>query len=185
MRPELGQIAAHRRARRTGAARRARGARQPRPRHARVPARAGDELRRARACDRRVSSGVACCAARPSRSSQRRRPPPRAASARPIAMAGSRARPPRSVCSVTARAAQGSSARDAAGPAQRHSSTCRSGRAALSRTADRIGLLVTGDLPLARRLAIECGAADDDLVEFAISAAHLRLRTELGLSIDV
>jgi len=44
---------------------------------------------------------------------------------------------------------------------------------------------VAGDLPLARRLAVECGASDDDLVEFAISAAHLRLRTELGLSIDV
>lgn len=56
---------------------------------------------------------------------------------------------------------------------------------ALSRTADRVGLLVTGDLPLARKLAIEGGAADDDLVEFAIGAEHLRLRSELGLSIDV
>jgi DNA-binding response OmpR family regulator/tetratricopeptide (TPR) repeat protein len=56
---------------------------------------------------------------------------------------------------------------------------------ALSRTADRVGLLVCGDLPAARRYAADGGATDDDLVEFALSSEHLRLRSELGLSIDV
>jgi DNA-binding response OmpR family regulator/tetratricopeptide (TPR) repeat protein len=56
---------------------------------------------------------------------------------------------------------------------------------ALSRTADRVGLLVCGDLPAARRYASDGGASDDDLVEFALSPEHLRLRSELGLSIDV
>jgi len=56
---------------------------------------------------------------------------------------------------------------------------------ALSRTADRVGLLVCGDLPAARRYAADGGATDDDLVEFALGANHLRLRAELGLSIDV
>jgi DNA-binding response OmpR family regulator/tetratricopeptide (TPR) repeat protein len=55
----------------------------------------------------------------------------------------------------------------------------------LARTADRIGLLVCGDLPAARRYAADGGATDDDLVGFALSPAHLRLRGELGLSIDV
>jgi tetratricopeptide (TPR) repeat protein len=55
----------------------------------------------------------------------------------------------------------------------------------LSRTADRIGLLVCGDLPAARRYGADGGATDDDLVEFALGNAHLRLRGELGLSIDV
>jgi hypothetical protein len=56
---------------------------------------------------------------------------------------------------------------------------------ALSRTADRVGLIVCGDLPAARRFAADGGAADDDLVEFALGPEHLRLRNELGLSIDV
>jgi hypothetical protein len=56
---------------------------------------------------------------------------------------------------------------------------------ALSRTADRVGLVVAGDLPAARRFANDGGATDDDLVEFALSAEHLRLPAELGLSIDV
>jgi two-component system response regulator MprA len=55
----------------------------------------------------------------------------------------------------------------------------------LARTADRAGLLVSGDLPAARRFAAELGAHDDDLLDFALSPAHLALRTELGLSIDV
>lgn len=65
-----------------------------------------------------------------------------------------------------------------------HLNLSRWGRA-LSRTADRIGLLVCGDLPAARRYASDGGATDDDLVEFALSPEHLRLRSELGLSIDV
>ena len=56
---------------------------------------------------------------------------------------------------------------------------------ALARTADRAGLLVSGDLPAARRFAAESTAMGDDLVDFALSPAHLALRTELGLSIDV
>ena len=56
---------------------------------------------------------------------------------------------------------------------------------ALARTADRVGLLVAGDLVAARRYAADGGATDDDLVEFALSKEHLRLRAELGLSIDV
>ncbi len=56
---------------------------------------------------------------------------------------------------------------------------------ALARTADRVGLLACGDLPAARRFASDHGAVDDDLVEFALSAAHLKVRAELGLSIDV
>lgn len=55
----------------------------------------------------------------------------------------------------------------------------------LARTADRAGLLVSGDLPAARRFAVEHGAHDDDVVDFALSPAHLALRAELGLSIDV
>jgi hypothetical protein len=55
----------------------------------------------------------------------------------------------------------------------------------LARTADRAGLLVSGDLPAARRFAAESGDRDDDLVDFALSSAHLSLRAELGLSIDV
>jgi DNA-binding response OmpR family regulator/tetratricopeptide (TPR) repeat protein len=56
---------------------------------------------------------------------------------------------------------------------------------ALARTADRAGLLVSGDLVAARRFAAEATAMGDDLVDFALSPAHLALRTELGLSIDV
>jgi CheY-like chemotaxis protein/tetratricopeptide (TPR) repeat protein len=56
---------------------------------------------------------------------------------------------------------------------------------ALARTADRVGLLACGDLPAARRFASDGGASDDDLIEFALSPAHLKVRSELGLSIDV
>jgi len=56
---------------------------------------------------------------------------------------------------------------------------------ALARTADRAGLLVSGDLPAARRFAAEATALGEDLIDFALSPAHLTLRTELGLSIDV
>jgi hypothetical protein len=55
----------------------------------------------------------------------------------------------------------------------------------LARTADRAGLLVSGDLPAARRFTGETSELDDDLIDFALSSAHLSLRAELGLSIDV
>ncbi len=58
---------------------------------------------------------------------------------------------------------------------------------ALARTADRIGLLLCGDLPAAVRFALDSGSdnAGEHLVDFAISSAHLGLRNQLGLSIDV
>ncbi len=58
---------------------------------------------------------------------------------------------------------------------------------ALARTADRVGLLLCGDLPAAVRFAADGGVGDaaDELIDFAISATHLSLRSQLGLSIDV
>jgi hypothetical protein len=58
---------------------------------------------------------------------------------------------------------------------------------ALSRTADRVGLLVCGDVPAAHRFARDGGAegADHAVLEFALSPSFLRLRSLLGLSIDV
>lgn len=53
---------------------------------------------------------------------------------------------------------------------------------ALSRTADRAGLLLCGDIPAAFAAAREIGELDRDLVEFAYSAAHVKLRGQLGLS---
>jgi tetratricopeptide (TPR) repeat protein len=53
---------------------------------------------------------------------------------------------------------------------------------ALSRTADRAGLLLCGDVPAAFAGAREIGELDRDLVEFAYSAAHVKLRAQLGLS---
>ncbi len=52
----------------------------------------------------------------------------------------------------------------------------------LSRTADRAGLLLCGDIPTAFAGAKEIGELDRDLVEFAYSAAHVKLRAQLGLS---
>jgi tetratricopeptide (TPR) repeat protein len=52
----------------------------------------------------------------------------------------------------------------------------------LSRTADRAGLLLCGDVPAAFAGAREIGELDRDLVEFAYSAAHVKLRAQLGLS---
>jgi len=52
---------------------------------------------------------------------------------------------------------------------------------ALSRTADRAGLLLCGDVPAAFAGAREIGELDRDLVEFAFSAAHVKLRSQLGL----
>jgi tetratricopeptide (TPR) repeat protein len=53
---------------------------------------------------------------------------------------------------------------------------------ALSRTADRAGLLLCGDVPAAFAGAREVGELDRDLVDFAFSAAHVQLRARLGLS---
>jgi len=52
----------------------------------------------------------------------------------------------------------------------------------LSRTADRAGLLLSGDIPAAFAGAQEAGELDRDLVEFSYSAAHVQLRKQLGLA---
>lgn len=52
----------------------------------------------------------------------------------------------------------------------------------LSRTADRAGMLLCGDIPAAFVGAREVGELDKDLVEFSYSAAHVQLRHQLGLS---
>jgi tetratricopeptide (TPR) repeat protein len=52
----------------------------------------------------------------------------------------------------------------------------------LSRTADRAGMLLCGDIPAAIAGAKEIGELDRDLVEFAYSAAHVKLRAQLGLA---
>jgi len=51
----------------------------------------------------------------------------------------------------------------------------------LARTADRAGMLFSGDVPAAFAGAREVGELDKDLVEFAFSAAHVHLRNQLGL----
>jgi len=58
---------------------------------------------------------------------------------------------------------------------------------ALARTADRVGLLLCGDLPAAVRFASDSAGEEThlDLVDFGVSSQHLQLRTALGLSIDV
>jgi tetratricopeptide (TPR) repeat protein len=53
---------------------------------------------------------------------------------------------------------------------------------ALARTADRAGMLLCGDVPAAFTGAREMGDLDKDLIEFAYSAAHVKLRGQLGLS---
>ncbi len=52
----------------------------------------------------------------------------------------------------------------------------------LSRTADRAGMLLCGDVPAAFVGASEAGELDRDLQEFAYSVAHVHLRSQLGLS---
>jgi hypothetical protein len=52
----------------------------------------------------------------------------------------------------------------------------------LTRTADRAGMLLCGDVAAAFAGAKEVGDLDRDLVEFAYSAAHVNLRRQLGLS---
>jgi tetratricopeptide (TPR) repeat protein len=52
----------------------------------------------------------------------------------------------------------------------------------LSRTADRAGMLLCGDVPAAFSGAKEMGDLEKDLVEFAYSTTHVTLRRQLGLS---
>jgi len=52
----------------------------------------------------------------------------------------------------------------------------------LSRTADRAGMLLCGDVAAAFAGAKEAGELDRDLVEFAYSVAHVNLRKQLGLA---
>src|SRR5690606_8721161 len=58
---------------------------------------------------------------------------------------------------------------------------------AMGRTADRVGLVLCGDLPAAARFAREGGEAEalTDLIDFALSPAFGKLRVQMGLSIDV
>lgn len=57
----------------------------------------------------------------------------------------------------------------------------------LNRTADRVGLLLCGDLPTALRCVGESGDQESrtHLFSFGVSAEHMQLRQALGLSIDV
>lgn len=52
----------------------------------------------------------------------------------------------------------------------------------LSRTADRAGMLLCGDIPAAFTGAKDAGDLDKDLVEFSYSAAHVQLRKQLALA---
>jgi CheY-like chemotaxis protein/tetratricopeptide (TPR) repeat protein len=58
---------------------------------------------------------------------------------------------------------------------------------ALARTADRVGLLLTGDVPGAAAAvrALASAEAVDDLIDWAIGPDHLAARAALGLSVDV
>jgi CheY-like chemotaxis protein len=58
---------------------------------------------------------------------------------------------------------------------------------ALGRTANRVGLLLCGDLPAAVRFARDSGTTEgiDDLIDFAVSESFAALRVQTGLSIDV
>jgi tetratricopeptide (TPR) repeat protein len=52
----------------------------------------------------------------------------------------------------------------------------------LSRTADRVGMLLCADIPAAIAGAKDMGDLEKDVVEFSYSAAHVNLRAQLGLS---
>ena len=52
----------------------------------------------------------------------------------------------------------------------------------LTRTADRAGMLLCGDIPAAFAGAREVGELERDMLEFAYSAAHVTLRQQLGLN---
>lgn len=58
---------------------------------------------------------------------------------------------------------------------------------ALGRTANRVGLLLCGDLPAAVRFARDSGTTEgiDDLIDFAVSESFGTVRAQTGLSIDV
>ena len=58
---------------------------------------------------------------------------------------------------------------------------------ALSRTADRLGLILCGDLPAAVRFARDISSPDtiNDLIDFAVGSNCWELRDQLGLSIAV
>ncbi|HWN70943.1 MAG TPA: response regulator [Haliangium sp.] len=58
---------------------------------------------------------------------------------------------------------------------------------ALGRTANRLGLLLCGDLPAAVRFARDSGTTEgiDDLIDFAVSESFTEVRVQTGLSIDV
>ncbi|WP_045118315.1 response regulator [Haliangium ochraceum] len=58
---------------------------------------------------------------------------------------------------------------------------------AQGRTANRVGLLLCGDLPAAVRFARDSGttAGIDDMIDFAVSGVFASLRAQIGLSIDV
>jgi CheY-like chemotaxis protein/tetratricopeptide (TPR) repeat protein len=55
----------------------------------------------------------------------------------------------------------------------------------MARTADRIGLLLSKDVPAAAEIVSQEGApgAENDLLDFALSEEYLTIRAELGLSI--
>jgi tetratricopeptide (TPR) repeat protein len=53
---------------------------------------------------------------------------------------------------------------------------------ALARTADRAGMLLCGDVPAAIAGAKESADLDRDLIEFSYSAAHVKLRGQLGIT---
>ncbi len=58
---------------------------------------------------------------------------------------------------------------------------------ALARTADRVGLLLCGDLPAAVRFARDSNSSEaiDDLIDYALSDRFWTVRSQVGLSIDV
>ena len=58
---------------------------------------------------------------------------------------------------------------------------------AMSRTADRVGLILCGDVPAAMRFARDGGSREhvSELCDFAMSPALAKLRALMGLSIDV
>lgn len=58
---------------------------------------------------------------------------------------------------------------------------------ALGRTADRAGLLLSGDLPSAVRHVRDTGGNEpvDELIDFALTTEYLYLRDQLGVSVDV
>jgi CheY-like chemotaxis protein/tetratricopeptide (TPR) repeat protein len=58
---------------------------------------------------------------------------------------------------------------------------------AMARTAERVGLLLCGDLPVAWRAVGEGSApgAADDLLDFSLSVDYLQAREQLGLSVAV